>query len=312
MKQILVFLLLFSFHYSNAYPLPILAKDHQGYEVTFLQKMLSRTGHITPLTGYFDEKTEKAVKDFQQKQKLEVSGTVNDSTWTLLLNHKSLKYQPRGVDISHYENEVFKNGEIPFDDFNQCNFDYCYSKATHGADRKDEWFEYNWAKCQEKHILRGNYHFFSLLKDDIDAQINNFLSLNIDYNQLGILPPCLDIEEDARPFDTQNIILNRELVIARMHIWLQAVESATGRKPMIYTRKSFWEDVLGNPTGFEDYLLWVAYYREDTPPKTPAAWNGKWHFWQHTDKGNVGGLKRKFDLNRFNGSMEDLLKLANF
>ena len=80
---------------------------------------------------------------------------------------------------------------------------------------------------------------------------------------------------------------------------------------MIYTRKGFWENVLGNPTGFEDYPVWVAYYHEDMPPKIPNAWNGKWTFWQHTDRGNLKGAG-KFDLNRFNGSYKELLMMANY
>lgn len=291
--------------------LPILQKDSKGFEVHLLQKILKRLGYEISFTHEYDIYTEKAVKQFQKKNKLTINGVVNDTTWKILLNQKfENQLFIKGIDVSHYENEEFKDGAFPFEKLKQFDLDFCFIKGSHGADRKDDFFNYNFSKLEEEHIIRGAYHFFSLLKDDIDQQINNFLSLNIDYKAQGILPPVLDVEEDSRPFDKENIILNRELVQARIKIWLNAIEAATGRKPIIYCRKSFWEDVIGNPSGFEDYLLWVAYYREDFPPKIPNSWNGKWTFWQHTDKGllnNVG----KFDLNRFNGSLIELLKLAN-
>ena len=39
-------------------------------------------------------------------------------------------------------------------------------------------------------------------------------------------------------------------------------------------------------------------------------YQGKWHFWQHTDVGSVPGIKEDVDLNVFNGSLEELKKLT--
>ncbi len=291
--------------------MPILQKESTGLGVNILQKLLRRQGYDLMLSGRYDDLTEKAVRKFQQKSGQYPHGIVNDTTWQFLLSQKPDNQEfIKGIDVSHYENEEFKNGEFPFEKIKQFDLDFCFIKGTHGAERKDDFFDYNFARLGEEHTLRGAYHFFSLLNDDIDLQIKNFLNLKIDFKAAGVLPPVLDIEEDARPFDKDNVILNRELVVTRIRIWLEAVESATGRKPIIYCRKSFWEDIIGNPEGFQDYLLWVAYYRNDFPPKTPNTWNGKWHFWQYTDKGLLNGVG-KFDLNRFSGSFQDLLKLSN-
>jgi lysozyme len=291
---------------------PILQKESTGLEVTILQKLLRKAGYEVVLNGRYDAVTEKAILRFQAKHGQQAHGIVNDTTWHHLLSQKTENQSfIAGIDVSHYENEEFKNGEFPFQKLKQFNMEYCFVKGSHGADRKDDFFQYNFARLQEEHILRGAYHFFSLLKDDIDAQINNFLSLNINFKEKGVLPPVLDIEEDSRIFDKDNIILNRELVVTRIKIWLQAIESATGRKPIIYCRKSFWENVIGDPAGFDQYLLWTAYYRNDTPPKIPNGWNGKWHFWQYTDKGVLNGIG-KYDLNRFNGTYAELLYLANY
>jgi GH25 family lysozyme M1 (1,4-beta-N-acetylmuramidase) len=311
MRLVVIFLLLFPI-LSNANELPTLQKESRGLEVNILQKLLRRQGFDLFLNGMYDDATEKAVLKFQKKNGVYPSGIVNDSTWRFLLSQKNENQLfIKGIDISHYENEEFKNGEFPFEKISQFDLDFCFVKGTHGAVRKDDYFDYNFSKLNDAHLFRGAYHFFSLLSDDIDLQINNFLHLGIDFKAQGILPPVLDIEEDSRPFDKDNIILNRELVVTRIRIWLEAVEAATGRKPIIYCRKSFWEDVIGDPPGFQDYLLWVAYYRNDLPPKVPNGWNGKWHFWQYTDKGLLNGVG-KFDLNHFSGEFQDLLKLANF
>lgn len=294
------------------FELPILQKESKGFEVHLVQKILKRLGYDLIISQQYDDLTENAVKQFQKHNQLSANGIVNDSTWTKLLNQRfENQIFIKGIDVSHYENEEFKNGLFPFEKLKHFDLDFCFIKGTHGADRKDDFFDYNFSKLEEEHMLRGTYHFFSLLKDDINLQIDNFLCLNIDYKMQGILPPVLDIEEDNRPFDKENIIQNRALVQDRIKQWLEAIEAATGRKPIIYCRKSFWEDVIGNPEGFDDYLLWVAYYREELPPKMPNSWKGKWTFWQHTDKGLLKDVG-KFDLNRFNGSLMELLKLANF
>ena len=36
----------------------------------------------------------------------------------------------------------------------------------------------------------------------------------------------------------------------------------------------------------------------------------KWHFWQHSDRGNVNGINEKVDFNVFNGDSLALRKLC--
>lgn len=281
-------------------------------EVSLVQKLLKKLGYDITLNATFDSQTEQAVIAFQQKQGLQPHGIVNDSTWISLLCQKfENQLFINGIDVSHYENEEFLEGKFPFEQLKYFDLQFCFIKGSHGADRKDDFFQYNFKKLEEEHLIRGAYHFFSLLNDDIDTQINNYLSLEIDFSQPGILPPVLDIEEDSRPFDKDNIILNRDKVVERMKKWLTTIEAKTGRIPIIYCRKSFWEKVIGSPEGFERYPLWAACYKPEFPPLIPDTWQGKWHFWQYTDKGVLDGIG-KYDLNRFSGTYVDLLQLANF
>ena len=39
-------------------------------------------------------------------------------------------------------------------------------------------------------------------------------------------------------------------------------------------------------------------------------YEGKWHFWQHTDVGSVPGIEENVDLNVFNGTLEELKKMT--
>lgn len=87
--------------------------------------------------------------------------------------------------------------------------------------------------------------------------------------------------------------------------WLQAVEEATGRTPMLYCSWSFWSDVLGSMT---DYPLWIAAYHnlghDDPRDSVPNC-----RFWQYTDNAEVPGVG-SCDDSVFRGSVADLAALA--
>jgi lysozyme len=83
--------------------------------------------------------------------------------------------------------------------------------------------------------------------------------------------------------------------------WLDAVEAATGRPPLIYTA-AFMEPALG--PGFGRYPLWVANHGAGCP-LVPAGWRG-WRLWQYTSSGSCPGLVGPADLNAFEGTLEEL------
>jgi hypothetical protein len=51
----------------------------------------------------------------------------------------------------------------------------------------------------------------------------------------------------------------------------------------------------------------VAHYTSAPSPRVPAPWQF-WTFWQYTDNGRIAGIAGPVDLNRFNGSPEQLAK----
>ena len=85
---------------------------------------------------------------------------------------------------------------------------------------------------------------------------------------------------------------------------LDRVEAHYGVKPILYTSYKFKKRYLSDSI-FNAYPYWIAHYYVDS-----VRYEGKWHFWQHTDVGTVPGIEEEVDLNVFNGTMEELLELT--
>ena len=78
--------------------------------------------------------------------------------------------------------------------------------------------------------------------------------------------------------------------------WLVYVENYYGVKPIIYSGHNFKKKNLSHPK-LRDYPFWIAHYYKDE-----LDYDGDWLFWQHTDLGDIKGIKGDVDLNIFNGS----------
>ena len=61
-----------------------LSYGSKGSDVTELQKLLNQNGYTLDVDGDFGEKTQAAVKDYQQKNNLSVDGIVGTNTWGAL------------------------------------------------------------------------------------------------------------------------------------------------------------------------------------------------------------------------------------
>lgn len=88
--------------------------------------------------------------------------------------------------------------------------------------------------------------------------------------------------------------------------WLRRVEMETKRRPMIYTRKYYWEDCickhdrLGRPIApgwTKDYFLWDANPTTASSPLIPTGWK-TYDMWQYSWKGLIPGFLGEVDMNR--------------
>lgn len=198
-----------------------------------------------------------------------------------------------GIDISHHQGAInwellstTRTAEIPLS--------FIFIKATEGGDHKDNRFDENFAHAGEAGLIRGAYHFYNPATDPI-RQADFFIS-NVTLEK-GDLPPVIDIE--VKPSRAQLPVF-----YAQLSTFLYRLEAHYGVTPIIYTSYKYKERYL-NEALFDRYPLWIAHYHV-----SELKYQGKWVFWQHTDRAIIPGILEKTDLNVFHGSLHDLQKLA--
>lgn len=208
-----------------------------------------------------------------------------------------------GIDVSYW------NAGIDWPKVRATGQRFIFAKATEGDFYADPTFDDNWRGAKSAGLLRGAYHFFRCNVDP-KKQANKFIDYVKSMNDNGELPVVLDLETN----DGQS----KDKVIARVKTWLDQVEAAFERRPIIYSRPIFLQDHFseaggGPPTWAKDYPFWVAYYPnvyvEGSQPFMPRGWF-QWTFWQYSQTGRVNGINAKVDLNVFNGSLDDLYRFA--
>jgi lysozyme len=280
-----------------------LKKGSKGDDVTLLQTNLKKIGYIIGVDGGFGTETERIVIRFQLDNNLSADGVVGSNTWIVI--EGLLSTNPvRGIDVSHH------NGIINWNNVDREQAKFVFCKATQGKTFKDELLQTNFNELERLQILRGAYHFFTFKDITAQEQVNNFLGCKIDFSKKGVLPAVLDVEWQANDTLNKYVKDNKAACIKKIKDWLLAIERATGKKPIIYTAKSFWSDYLGNPTDFAGYPLWVASYRNDKPT-LPSTWND-YLIWQFTESGTVAGITGQLDKNLLNGNLQRLRKLAGY
>jgi lysozyme len=196
-----------------------------------------------------------------------------------------------GIDVSHYQ-QVINWRDVKQMQVKNIKIGFAFIKATEGIGKVDAYFRRNWLQATEKKISKGAYHYFIAGKSG-KAQAQNFL--DIVKLEEGDLPPVLDIEQ-ANGNDIKEIR-------AEVRTWLDKIEQHYKIKPIIYTNIDFYENYLSE--AFDEYPFWIAHYLQPVKPRL----NGKWIFWQHSEKGRVNGIRSTVDFNVFAGDSSDFKQL---
>ena len=203
-------------------------------------------------------------------------------------------YEIHGIDISHYQ------GNINWDRLRSnalidgCPLRFIIVKATEGSSRIDPNFADNFYQVREYGFIRGAYHFWSIRSS---ARSQAYFFLKKVHLENGDLPPVLDIEHKPTKQSVEDF--QRDVLT-----WLHIVEDKYKVKPIIYTYYKFKQQYLTAPV-FDDYPYWIAHYYVEK-----VEYKGPWKFWQHTDTGVLPGIKGNVDLNIYNGSYYDLMRLT--
>ena len=192
-----------------------------------------------------------------------------------------------GVDISEYQPDpVFTQVE-------KSGRKFSFVKATEGKNTTNPDFAKHWPDAKAAGMIRGAYHYF-VATDDPTVQASFFLS-TADQQDADDLPAMLDWETSSG--------VDPVTTVARAKIWLERVEQATGKTPIIYTGPAYWRSLQVTGGGFDHYPLFIAD-RGVTCPDVPLPWK-TWTFWQHA-VGVTPGIVQASDLDMFNGLMASL------
>lgn len=197
----------------------------------------------------------------------------------------------KGIDVSFYQ------GNIDWAKVKASGVEFAFVRVSDGLVNLDSKFAQNWSGSRAAGVIRGAYQFF---RPNLDAKAQADLFLE----KIGTLapddlPPVIDVEATGSQ--------SASVIAAKVRTWIDIVEAATGKKPIIYTGYYFWRDSVGDAK-FPGYPLWIAAYVNHCPD-IPTGW-ATWDFWQTSSTGQIPGIGTDTDVNSFNGARADLLKLT--
>jgi lysozyme len=189
---------------------------------------------------------------------------------------------------------------------------FAFIKATQGTYDTQSTFGFNWSQAESAGILRSAYHFFDPTEDGA-AQAGHFLSV-VGKTAPGDLPPMLDIEcpdgDSSCLYSGASGAASATEITTRMWAFLEAVEEATGSKPILYTFGVYLAENGVVTSGLSAYPLALAYPSDAACIQPPAPW-ARAAFWQYSWAGSVDGIVVPVDRDRFLGSLPELQALAS-
>jgi GH25 family lysozyme M1 (1,4-beta-N-acetylmuramidase) len=198
----------------------------------------------------------------------------------------------KGIDVSDYQ------GTVDWAKVKADGNTFAFARISDGVNTPDDQFASNWPAMKAAGVVRGAYQLFRPGQSAED-QANLFLT-KLGTLEADDLPPVIDVEVTSGQ--------SPAVVAQQIQTWLDIVESATGRKAIIYANFYFWRDDIGNPS-FPNNPLWIAAYVNDCPD-IPSGWN-TCAFWQYTEEGSTDGVNTPVDSNRFNGDLAALMALTD-
>lgn len=204
-------------------------------------------------------------------------------------------YQVHGIDVSRYQSKVdwVRVKKMQVDGI---RISFAFIKATEGSWMEDPRFDDNWENAREAGIIRGAYHFFLPNVSPKDQASRFVKTVRL---RSGDLPPVVDVEETKG--------MNKAQIQRYTKEFLTLIEKFYKVRPILYTNKDFYKRFFADNEDFKGYRFWIAHYYV-TDFDMPG--DQKWHFWQHSDRGNVNGINEMVDFNVFNGDSAELRRLC--
>lgn len=189
-----------------------------------------------------------------------------------------------GIDVSHHQ------GDIDWslvDSFRANPIQFAYVKATEGETHLDDMLYKNFFSAQAKGLSVGTYHYFKTTSGPLE-QFYNYSEAIDELNQ--DLIPMVDVEERGNISD-EDFHYNLQLL-------LDLLEEKFGKKPLIYTGNSFYDDYLSDK--YKNYYFCIAHYSQ-----VPVCGDStEWTMWQFTDEAYIKGVDERVDINVINPEYE--------
>lgn len=304
---------------------PSLEQGANGVDVKEVQCRLNlamEPGHYPPLTidGDFGGGTKSRVVELQHCANLGADGVVGSNTWAKLVDWSSRNvpctppkpagYPIDGVDTAKYQHPG--GAPINWAAVRASGVEFATVKATRGLNVTDEYLATDLEAARTAGLAVAPYHFYTGSAANTGAaQADRFIAAvrttGYTGHRAGDLPPIFDLER----MDDGTGRCPVYGTVADAKAWLDQVEAAFGRKPIIYTQKSFLDACLGSTTAFAAYALQLADYRQSiTQPPLPTG-SSTWAMWQYTDAAIPDGIPAAATGDVFNGTQADLDRLAN-
>ena len=177
-----------------------------------------------------------------------------------------------GLDVSHWNAPAWPDWAIK-------DYRFVWIKATEGTAFLDPRYASHKRDAGDASFVTGAYHYFRAAFDGI-AQANFFWSVT----GPAALPPAIDVE------NINNVGFSQLAFRDQLRKCVIRIAELSGRRPVIYTRKSAWEPLVGSAPDIAGLCdLWVADYGWDGNgngigiPRLPKDW-ASWSVWQYTSK----------------------------
>jgi lysozyme len=199
------------------------------------------------------------------------------------------------IDISHHQ------GTPDFDAVALAGVIAMIHKATQGTSNVDDCRAENIVNATAAGIACCTYHF--LEHGDIEEQMAHYLDVvePVEGERMVI---------DWEDWPGHSTVTAADLVEA-VRILL---DDERGLQVTVYGSESKLNELLSDLDADEVELLsktslWIAHYGVSQPGEWPSDIWPSWTLFQYTDQGDINGVEgSSVDLNRFNGSDENLIK----
>ncbi|MBV9314763.1 MAG: hypothetical protein JO100_13785 [Pseudonocardia sp.] len=221
-------------------------------------------------------------------------------------------YAISGVDTAEWQHD--NGAAIDWSKVRAAGIKFATVKATRGVNIADPYLKTDLEAARTAGLAVAPYHFYTGTEPNTGAaQADRFIAAvkNIGYtgHRPGDLPPVFDLEwVDVDPNKGK---CPSHVSADDAKAWLDKVQAAFDRQPIIYTQKRFLDECMGSTTAFAQYKLQLADYRQSiTEPPLP---NGSttWTIWQYAGDASRDGIRSKVPADVFNGTQSDLDALAN-